>query len=108
MPATFAAKAAGPKAKAMAQFDLNRDGKLDATEVAAVQKAFAANPTGDLQRFDLNQDGKLNDQEIAAMVPGSGKKDRGASKAQSEPKKAKASKSEKSGKKASGKSEGAK
>lgn len=99
LPAAFAAKGDGPKAKAMAQFDLNHDGKLDAAEVAAVQKAFAANPAGDLQRFDKDKDGKLNDEEVAGMVPGSGKKDRTAPKSDGEAKKAKAPKGEKHGKK---------
>lgn len=108
LPAAFAAKGDGPKAKAMAQFDLNHDGKLDAAEVAAVQKAFAENPTADLQRFDKNKDGKLSDEEVAAIVPGSGKKDRAAPKSEGEPKKAKAPKTEKHGKKDSPKPDEAK
>ena len=40
--AVFAAKAEGPKAKAMAKYDLNHDGKLDDAEIAAIQKDFAA------------------------------------------------------------------
>lgn len=89
LPAAFAAKGAGPKAKAMAQFDLNQDGKLDATEASAVQKAFAAAPTGELQRFDKDKDGKLSEAEVAAMVPGTGRKGAGASRPAGEPKKAK-------------------
>jgi len=69
-----AAKADGPKAKAMAQYDLNRDGKLDASEIATIRKAFGAEPAGALKRFDADADGTLSDSEIAKMVPGSGKK----------------------------------
>ena len=72
--AVFAAKAEGPKAKAMAKYDLNHDGKLDDTEIAAIQKAFAADPKGDLVHFDTDKDGKLSADEISKMVPGSGKK----------------------------------
>ncbi|HEX7632332.1 MAG TPA: hypothetical protein VF388_09380 [Lacunisphaera sp.] len=70
----FAAKGEGPKAKAMAKYDLNHDGKLDDAEIAALQKDFAADPKGELSRFDLNKDGKLSADEIAKIVPGSGKK----------------------------------
>jgi len=80
-PATsFAAKADGPKAKIMAKYDLNKNGKLDPDEIAAIRKDFTANPTGELARFDTNHDGKLSDEEIAAMVPGSGKKSGGGKK----------------------------
>jgi len=72
--AVFAAKAAGPKARAMAKYDLNHDGKLDETELAAVQKDFAADPKGDLARFDTDKDGKLSPEEMAKMIPGSGRK----------------------------------
>jgi len=73
----FAAKEDGPKAKLMAKYDLNKNGKLDPDEVAAIRKDFAANPTGELARFDKDHDGKLSDEEIASMVPGSGKKSGG-------------------------------
>lgn len=72
--AAFAAKGDGPKAKAMAKYDLNHDGKLDETEIAALQKDFAAAPTGDLARFDTDKDGKLSAEELAKIIPGSGKK----------------------------------
>lgn len=71
-PAAFAAKAEGPKAKAMAKYDLDHDGKLSAAELAAVEKDFAAAPTGDLARFDIDKDGKLSPAELAKIVPGSG------------------------------------
>ncbi|SDS00639.1 hypothetical protein [Opitutus sp. GAS368] len=73
-PATFAAKAEGPKAKIMAKYDLDHDGKLSADEIATIRKDFAAAPTGELARFDTNKDGKPSDDEIAKMIPGSGKK----------------------------------
>ncbi len=72
--AVFAAKAEGPKAKAMAKYDLNHDGKLDDAEIAAIQKVFATDPKGDLAHFDTDKDGKLSAEEIAKMIPGSGKK----------------------------------
>jgi hypothetical protein len=71
---TFAAKADGPKAKALAKYDANKNGKLDPDEIVALRKDFDANPKGELARFDTNKDGKLSDEEIAAIVPGSGKK----------------------------------
>jgi Ca2+-binding EF-hand superfamily protein len=71
---SFAAKADGPKARAMAQFDADKDGKFNEAELAAVRASFAAQPTGDLQRFDTDKDGRLSDAEIAQMIPGSGKK----------------------------------
>jgi hypothetical protein len=74
-PVAFAAgKSDGPKAKTMAKYDLDKDGKLSADEVAALRKDFAANPAGDLAHFDSDKDGKLSDDEIAKIVPGSGKK----------------------------------
>lgn len=83
--AVFAAKAEGPKAKAMAKYDLNHDGKLDETELAAVQKDFTADPKGDLARFDTDKDGKLSAEETAKMVPGSGgKKGEGDKKAKTD------------------------
>jgi hypothetical protein len=72
--AAFAAKTEGPKARIMAKYDLDHDGKLSADEIATIRKDFAAAPTGELARFDTNKDGKLSDDEIAKMIPGSGKK----------------------------------
>jgi len=72
--ALFAAKADGPKAKILAKYDTNKNGKLDPEEFEAVRKDFAANPKGDLAKLDTNKDGKLSDDEIAALVPGAGKK----------------------------------
>jgi Ca2+-binding EF-hand superfamily protein len=72
--ALFAAKADGPKAKLLAQYDTNHNGKLDPDEVEVLRQAFAAEPKGDLARFDTNHDGKLSDEEIAAIVPGAAKK----------------------------------
>ncbi len=74
---TFAAKADGPKAKAMAQFDLNKDGKFNEDEITAMRSAYAANADGDLKRYDTDADGKLSDSEIAQIITGSGKKGEG-------------------------------
>ncbi len=71
---SFAAKADGSKAKAIAKYDTNKNGKIDGDEIVALRKDFDADPKGDLARFDTNKDGKLSDEEIAAIVPGSGKK----------------------------------
>jgi hypothetical protein len=81
-PLALAAKTEGPKAKTMAKYDLDKDGKLSAEEAAAVQKDFAANPTGDLARFDTDKDGKLSEDEVAKIVPGSGKKSDKAEKSE--------------------------
>lgn len=70
----FAAKGEGPKAKAMAKYDLDHDGKLSAAETAALEKDFAADPKGELARFDTDHDGKLSAEELAKVVPGSGGK----------------------------------
>lgn len=72
--AAFAQKAQGPKAKIMAKYDTDKNGKIDGDEVAAVRKAFEADKTGELARFDTDKDGKLSDEEIAKMAPGSGTK----------------------------------
>ncbi|MEO6003380.1 MAG: hypothetical protein ABIZ04_26940 [Opitutus sp.] len=72
--AVLAAKSEGPKARVMSKYDLDHDGKLSETEIAAVQHDFAAAPTGELARFDTDKDGKLSPEEIARMTPGSGKK----------------------------------
>jgi len=71
--ALFAAKADGPKAKAIAKYDTNKNGKIDGDEIAALRKDFDADPKGPLARFDTNHDGKLSDEEIAAIVTGAGK-----------------------------------
>lgn len=78
--AVLAAKAEGPKARAMAKYDLNHDGKLDASELAALQKDFSADPKGDLARFDTDKDGKLSADELAKIIPGSGRKGEKADK----------------------------
>jgi hypothetical protein len=72
--AVFAAKSEGPKARTMAKYDLDHDGKLSAAEITAIQHDFAKAPTGDLGRFDADKDGKLSAEEIAKIIPGSGKK----------------------------------
>jgi len=72
--AAFAAKADGPKAKLLAKYDANKNGKLDAEECEAARKDFAADPKGELAKLDTNKDGKLSDEELAALTAGSGKK----------------------------------
>jgi hypothetical protein len=71
--AAQAAKAEGPKAKLMAKYDVNHNGVIDGDEIAAVKKAFAEAPEGELKRFDANKDGKLDDTEIAAIKAPGGK-----------------------------------
>jgi Ca2+-binding EF-hand superfamily protein len=69
-PAVFAAKADGPKAtKAtlMAKYDTNKNGKLDADELAQIKSDFLADPKGDLKRLDTDHDGKLSDEELATL-----------------------------------------
>jgi Ca2+-binding EF-hand superfamily protein len=51
----------------LAQFDTDKDGQLSDTEVAALQKDYAANKTEILKKFDVNNDGKLDDTEVAAL-----------------------------------------
>lgn len=75
-PLGFAAAAAGgPKAKIFAEFDTNKNGVLDGDEIAAVRKAFVADPKGQFAAYDKNHDGKLDDEEIAAIKPPGAKKD---------------------------------
>ena len=70
VPALSAASASpGPKARIFAEFDTNKNGVIDGDEVAAVRKAFAANPKGQFASYDKNADGKLDDAEIAAIKP---------------------------------------
>ncbi len=69
VPALSAASSPGPKARIFAEFDTNKNGVIDGDEVAAVRKAFAANPKGQFASYDKNADGKLDDAEIAAIKP---------------------------------------
>lgn len=95
---SYAAKADGPKARAMAQFDADKDGKFSETELAAIRASFSEKPDGDLARFDADKDGKLSDAEIAQMIPGSGKKSGGKKAEDADAKKgAKKSDAKKSG-----------
>src|SRR3954465_9396870 len=64
-----AAAASGPKARLFAKFDTNQNGIIDGAEVAALRKAFLAEPKGDLARYDTDHDGKLSDDEIAEIKP---------------------------------------
>jgi hypothetical protein len=71
-----AAQSPGPKARIFARYDTNRNGVIDGDEIAAVRKAFAADPKGEFARYDTDHDGKLSDAEIAGIKPpgGGGKK----------------------------------
>ena len=54
-----------------ANFDLNKDGKLDDTEFAAFTgevRKVAARSSEAMKRFDANRDGKLDDAEWKAAV----------------------------------------
>jgi hypothetical protein len=66
--ASFAA-APGPKARIFEKYDTNKNSVIDGDEVAAVRKAFAADPKGEFARYDANTDGKLDDAEIAEIKP---------------------------------------
>lgn len=72
---TGARAAEGPKARLFAKYDTNKNGVIDGDEVAAVRKAFAAEPKGEFASYDKNHDGKLDDAEIAAIKPPGAKKD---------------------------------
>src|SRR3954463_9902015 len=74
-PAAASPAQPGPKAKIVAEFDLNKNGVIDGDEIAAVRKAFAADPKGQFERYDANHDGKLDDSEIALIRPPGAKKD---------------------------------
>lgn len=51
------------------KYDANKNGVLDADEITALKKDFAAGTSGDLKKLDLNSNGKLDDDEIAAIKP---------------------------------------
>ena len=70
-----ASAAEGPKAKIFAKYDANKNGIIDGDEIAAVRKAFAAEPKGEFASYDKNTDGQLDDAEIAAIKPPGAKKD---------------------------------
>ena len=60
-----------PTAAQLKKYDTNQDGKLDATEHAAMEadtaKQKAAAEAKVLAKYDTNKDGKLDDSEKAAM-----------------------------------------
>jgi hypothetical protein len=70
-----ASAAEGPKARIFAKYDANKNGIIDGDEIAAVRKAFAAEPKGEFASYDKNTDGQLDDAEIAAIKPPGAKKD---------------------------------
>jgi hypothetical protein len=72
---SFAAGAGlGPKASIFAEFDANKNAVIDGDEIAAVRKAFAAEPKGRFATYDTNNDGKLDDIEVAGIRPPGAKK----------------------------------
>jgi len=76
LPGAAAANAgSGPKARIFAEFDANKNGVIDGDEIAAVRKAFAADPKGQFAAYDKDHDGKLSDDEIAGIKPPGAKKD---------------------------------
>ena len=71
-PAAAENTAAAPergKAQLFAKYDANKNGTLEAEEIAAIQKDFASSAKGPLKRLDANKDGKLSDDEIKALQP---------------------------------------
>jgi hypothetical protein len=71
---TAFAQTLGPKGRIFAKYDTNKNGVIDGDEVAAVRKAFAADPKGEFAVYDKDHDGKLSDEEIASIKPPGGKK----------------------------------
>jgi Ca2+-binding EF-hand superfamily protein len=61
----------GPRARMLEKYDVNKDGKLDASERAAMRADFKAKHQERraemLARFDTNKDGKLDDGERKVM-----------------------------------------
>ena len=49
------------------KYDTNKDGVLDAGEIAAFERDHAARHAEKLRKYDTNHDGKLDAQEKAAM-----------------------------------------
>ena len=82
VPASTQAQGAalGPKARIFAKYDTNKNGVIDGDEIAAVRKAFAADPKGEFAAYDKDHDGKLSDEEIAAIKPPGGGGKAGAAK----------------------------
>jgi hypothetical protein len=74
---TAAAQSPGPKARIFLKYDTNKNGVIDGDEVAAVRKAYAADPKGEFAIYDVDHDGKLSDEEIANIKPPGAKKDGG-------------------------------
>ena len=90
--AAFAAAGSGPKARIFEKYDTNKHGVIDGEEIAAVRKAFAADPKGEFAAYDKDHDGKLSDEEIAAIKPPGAKKADGEKKSGGGKKKADAEK----------------
>jgi len=61
-----AAKAASSE-NALAKYDTNKDGVLDADEVTALKKEYTDNKSEDLKKYDANNDGKIDESEVDAI-----------------------------------------
>ncbi len=57
----------GPYAGMLAKFDTNKDGKIDATELAAMPEKAQKHYAAMMDKLDANKDGKLDETELAAM-----------------------------------------
>ena len=66
LPGGHEGKGGDHKAKFLAKFDKNGDGKLDDTEKAAARQAHEERRKAAQAKFDKNGDGKLDDAEKAA------------------------------------------
>lgn len=56
------------------KYDVNKNGVLEADEIAALKKDFDTGASADLKKLDLNSNGKLDDNEVAAIKPEAKKK----------------------------------
>lgn len=58
---------ASSSAAILAQFDADKDGKLNDSETDALKKDYETNKTEILKQYDANNDGKLDDTEVATL-----------------------------------------
>jgi hypothetical protein len=49
------------------EYDKDRSGTIDGSEMEALRKAYEADKTGPLKKFDKDNDGTLSDTEIAGI-----------------------------------------
>ena len=57
----------GSYAATLAKYDTNKDGKIDATELAAMPAKEQKRYTKMMEKYDANKDGKIDESELAAM-----------------------------------------